>query len=286
MSLVINGVTKIYKEKNALDDIQLTFEKEKIYGLLGRNGAGKSTLLNIISNRAFPSRGSVNLDGEKVTDNEHALDNIYLMSEDNLFPSPLKVKDVFKLSEGFYGNFDWDLANHMIKAFDLDPKLKMRKLSTGYRSIAKLITALSVPCDYIFLDEPVLGLDANHRELFYQFLLETYEERPRTFVLSTHLIEEIANLLEEVILIDHGKLIKQATVEDILGEGKTLTGPKDLVLAATENLHVLNIDLLGNQATAFVTGDLPAQLPGEIRLGPMNLQSYFVQLTKRNGEAK
>ncbi|MGC3362727.1 ABC transporter ATP-binding protein, partial [Enterococcus faecalis] len=76
-------------------------------------------------------------------------------------------KDIFKTSEGFYGSFDWTLAEQMLSDFDLDGKKTFKKLSTGYRSIAKLIVALSVPWEYIFLDEPVLGLDANHRELFY-----------------------------------------------------------------------------------------------------------------------
>ena len=86
--------------------------------------------------------------------------------------------------------------------------------------------ALSVPCEYI-LDEPVLGLDANHRELFYTYLIETYQERPRTFVISTHLIEEIANLLEDIIIIDQGKLIRAESIETILKTVALFLGRKN-----------------------------------------------------------
>ncbi|MGH2311078.1 ATP-binding cassette domain-containing protein, partial [Enterococcus faecalis] len=105
----------------------ITFEKETIYGLLGRNAAGKSTLLNIINNRSFATSGSVQLAGETVTDNETALNHIYLMSEDNLFPPQLKIKHIFKTTEGFYGAFDWSLAEQMLSDFGLDSKKTFKK---------------------------------------------------------------------------------------------------------------------------------------------------------------
>lgn len=283
MSLRVESVSKKYHQKKALDNISITFEKETIYGLLGRNGAGKSTLLNIINNRSFATSGSVKLAGETVTDNEAALTHIYLMSEDNLFPPQLKIKDIFKTTEGFYGSFDWSLAEQMLSDFDLDGKKTFKKLSTGYRSIAKLILALSVPCEYIFLDEPVLGLDANHRELFYTYLIETYQERPRTFVISTHLIEEIANLLEDIIIIDQGKLIRAESIETILKNGRIVSGPKEQVERYTQSLEILGMDTLGGAVTAYVYGDLPTE-KAEVQIAPLNLQTYFVQLTNRKKE--
>ncbi|MCF0231407.1 MAG: ABC transporter ATP-binding protein, partial [Enterococcus sp.] len=158
-----------------------------------------------------------------------------------------------------------------------------KKLSTGYRSIAKLIVALSVPCEYIFLDEPVLGLDANHRELFYTYLIETYQERPRTFVISTHLIEEIANLLEDIIIIDQGKLIRAESIETILKNGRIVSGPKEQVERYTQSLEILGMDTLGGAVTAYVYGDLPTE-KAEVQIAPLNLQTYFVQLTNRKKE--
>ncbi len=157
MSLKIKEVSKIYGKNIILDNVSINIEPQKIYGLLGNNGAGKSTLLNIINNRIFSTTGKVELSGESIFDNEKSLNKIYLMSEDDLYPSKLKINSLFKLTEKFYGEFDWDLAHQMLEEFELNPSKHLNKLSTGYRSITKLIVALCVPCDYIFLDEPVLG---------------------------------------------------------------------------------------------------------------------------------
>ena len=280
MSLVVEQISKKYQDKAVLADVTVSFEPQKIYGLLGRNGAGKSTLLNIINNRSFASAGQVLLDGKPLTENEKELNQIYLMSEDNLFPGSMKVKDIFKISAGLYGTFDWEFATELVAAFELDTNLKFRKLSTGYRSIAKLITALCVPCDYIFLDEPVLGLDANYRDLFYGYLVEAYEKRPRTFIVSTHLIEEITNLFEEVIIIDHGKIELTDTVENILRESNMISGPREQVESFAEHLNVVGKEELGGLVNVYVSGELHQAIPENITVAPVNLQTYFIQLTK------
>ena len=281
MSLEVREVSKQFKEKKALENINLTFQPQTIYGLLGRNGAGKSTLLNIINNRIFPTEGTILLKNNRLSDNEALLNHVYLMSEDNLFPSNMKVKEIFKTTEQFYGSFDWELANQMADAFELNTKLTFKKLSTGYRSIAKLIVALSVPCDYIFLDEPVLGLDATHRELFYSFLIETYENRMRTFVISTHLIEEVTTLLENVIIIDQGKVKISDSIGALLLENFTLSGPKDILEEFSQNMTILGKESLGDFITLHVTGHKPSMLPDSVSIAPITLQNYFVQLTKK-----
>lgn len=281
MNLEVNQLTKTYKDKNALNNINLIFEPNKIYGLLGRNGAGKSTLLNIINNRSIPTSGKVTFGGESILDNESLLTYVYLMSEDNLFPSNMKIKEMFHISESFYGSFDWELANKMSVEFELNLKQTFKKLSTGYRSIAKLIVALCVPCDYVFLDEPVLGLDATHRDLFYTFLIQAYEDRPRSFIISTHLIEEITTLLEEIIIIDKGQVKIASDTESLLQKNLVLSGPKGIINTFSSNLNILGCDELGDYITLYVSGELPTDIPDTISINHLNLQNYFVQLTKR-----
>lgn len=161
----IKGITKDFKNTRALNNVNLTFEENKIYGLLGRNGAGKSTLLKIISNRIFTDSGSVTVDGINSMEDDRALSKIYIMSESNLYPPKMKIKNIFKWTKEFYPAFDLDYANKLSKAFNLNVNKNTRSLSTGYNSIFKIIIALSVNVPYLFLDEPVLGLDANHRDL-------------------------------------------------------------------------------------------------------------------------
>lgn len=280
-SITIRQVNKKYKDTSVLSDIQLTFEENRIYALLGRNGAGKSTLLNIISNRVFPTSGEVFLDGKKMLENESLMNQVFLTSENCLYPERKRVREIFKLTEAFYGSFDFSYARHLCEAFELDSNKKIRGLSTGYRTIMQLIVALCVPAKYIFLDEPVLGLDATHRELFYQELLSTYSERPRTFVISTHLIEEISSLIEDVIILDHGRIIENEATETLLHKGKTISGPLEDVVSYTKGLNVIGIDHIGGLAAAYVLDQVDSQtLPQSLSCGPIDLQKYFVKLTE------
>ncbi|WP_285121988.1 ATP-binding cassette domain-containing protein [Lactococcus petauri] len=281
MSLKIKEVSKIYGKNIILDNVSINIEPQKIYGLLGNNGAGKSTLLNIINNRIFSTTGKVELFGESIFDNEKSLNKIYLMSEDDLYPSKLKINSLFKLTEKFYGEFDWDLAHQMLEEFELNPSKHLNKLSTGYRSITKLIVALCVPCEYIFLDEPVLGLDANHREMFYNFLLDTYQERLRTFVISTHLIEEISNLLERVIILDKGKIIDDKELEQLLYEAYVLSGSTNEIEDLLKDVQVLDKEVLGGATTVYIKGHITRKSRGNIKVTPMSLQDYFKKVTSR-----
>lgn len=284
MSLAIQNIDKSYHNQRVLTDIQIEFQPETIYGLLGRNGAGKSTLLNIINGRIFANKGSVILDGENLIENERLQNRIFLTSEDNLYPKSIKVNQILKLTEAFYGGFDWVLANHLIEAFKLNPKLSFKKLSTGYRSILKLIVALCVPVDYIFLDEPILGLDASHRDLFYRALIETYSERPRTFVISTHLIEEVANLISEFIIIDGGLVIEQKSAEAIQQSGATISGALEIVERFTKGMDIIGMDRLGTLVSYYIRDYQRQAVPDGISVSPLNLQAYFIKLTQREEE--
>ena len=226
--LKISHLSKKFGRRVILDDVSFTLEPAKIYGLLGRNGVGKSTLLNLISNRIFPTSGSIKL-GDQEVNTDQTLDKIFLIGEDNLYYKQVKINQMFDLADGAYGNFDYQNAEQMLKQFELDGNQKFAKLSTGQKTAAKISLALNVDADYIFLDEPVLGLDANHREIFYQELIKSYQKRPRTIVLSTHLIDEIQQLVEHVILIDRHRVLEDADVQDLLDRAYDISGPAKLV---------------------------------------------------------
>lgn len=271
-------IDKNFHKTQALKDVTLKLEANKIYGLLGRNGAGKSTLLNIISNRLFASSGTVLIDGVAHT-GEEAQREIYCMSEKELYPESMKIKEVFYWTSQFYPRFDMDGALQLAKKFSLPLTKKVKQLSTGYKSIFKLIVALSTNASYVLLDEPVLGLDANHREVFYQELLKNYMEHPKTIVISTHLIEEIANLLEEVIMIKDGSLLLQEPVEDLLARGYTISGMQSAVDAYCHGKEVLGSDSLGGLKTAYLMGTVDEQAIGDLTVTKLDLQKLFVKLT-------
>jgi len=165
-SLLVSNVTKNYRDVRALNNVSVEFERNKIYGLLGRNGAGKTTLLNIITGKIFADQGNVTLNGKEVFENDEMLQNIFMMSERNYYPEGMRISDAFRWTKEFYPEFDEKRAADLAEQFGLETVKKIRSLSTGYGSIFKLITALCVNVPFVFLDEPVLGLDANHREVF------------------------------------------------------------------------------------------------------------------------
>lgn len=279
MSIEIKNVSKSFGSLKAVDHVSLTFEEEKIYGLLGRNGAGKSTLLNLITNRIFPDEGEVFVNGAPAKENDAALRNIYFMSEGNLYPDSMKVMEAFHWTKEFYGGFDEELAKRLSDKFQLPSKKKIKSLSTGYRSIFKIIVALSVDASYILLDEPVLGLDANHRELFYKELIESYGERPRTFVISTHLIEEISGIIEDIIIIKQGKVIRNESTENLLQSGYTVSGSGSLVDRFISGKHVIGEDVLGGLKSVYILGETPKEVPAGLEVTRLDLQKLFIQLT-------
>lgn len=275
----ICGVTKKFGDVTALDNLSVTFEENKIYGLLGRNGAGKSTLLKIISNKIFPTSGKVLVDNENAEENQDALSKIYFMSEQKPFTEDIKIKDAFRWSGEFYQGFDMAYAEQLADMFKLNTKKKIKGLSTGYTSIYKVIIAFACNAEITLLDEPVLGLDANHRELFYKELLKAYSEKPRTFVISTHLIEEVSDIVEQVVIIKDGKLLIDDSVESVRKMGYGISGKIEDVDSFSKGKNIISEDVLGGLKTAVILEKKPNEIPSNITISPLDLQQLFIKLT-------
>lgn len=279
-SIEVKNISKNFGAVAALKNVNVTFEENHIYGLLGRNGAGKSTLLNLITNKIFPTEGEILLDGEPVLENDRALGKMYCMTEQNYYPDKMKIRDVFKWSKEFYPAFDMDYAVQLSNKFELDLKSKNGNLSTGYNSIFKIIIALACNAPVILLDEPVLGLDANHRELFYKELIENYSRQPRTFIISTHLIEEVADIIERVVIIKKGEVIMDDEVENVVSGGYTVSGAAGTVDAYIAGRNVLGSDTLGGLKSAYLLGSYSKNdIPAGLEISKLDLQKLFIQLT-------
>lgn len=280
----IKNVTKRYKDVTALDHVSITFDFGKIYGFLGRNGAGKSTLMNVIANRIFADEGEVFVDNISAKENMEVQEKVFCMSEADLYDGSLKVKEHFKWTNRFYSNFDLEKANEIAEKFNLNINKKFKELSKGYQSIFKLTIALALNVPYVIFDEPVLGLDANHRELFYETLLKDYEDNERTIIIATHLIEEVAKIIEEVVLIDQGKVLLQESAETLLDKGYCISGLANEVDAYCKDKDVMGYDELGNLKLAYVLG-ARSELPegSNLQISNMSLQKLFVKLTEKGG---
>ncbi|NLZ67568.1 MAG: ABC transporter ATP-binding protein [Spirochaetales bacterium] len=241
MKLTVEAISKNFGKNNALNNFSATFEEGHIYGLLGRNGAGKSTLLNIITDRVFASSGSVKIDGTVVTANSNQLNKIHMMSEANYYPDDKKCKDILKAIDSLTDNFNYDKAIELADKFEISLNKTTKALSTGYRTIFKIIVALSMKVNFLVLDEPTLGLDAISRDLLYieisKYLLENEHS---CIIISTHLIEEVETLVDYFYLINKGSLMFCGDKEQVLGNLLLVSGNKEKVVSSVKDAKVLN----------------------------------------------
>ena len=271
------GLTMRFGNNTALDGVDVCFGDNKIYGLLGRNGAGKSTLMSVVTNRLLPTAGEVFIDGEPARENDRVLGRVYYMGEKTLLPDTATVAQLFRWTGDFYPGFDGEYAGQLADTFGLPEKKKLKNLSTGYLTIAKLIAALASNAPYTLFDEPVLGLDANHREVFYRQLIESYSRQPRTILISTHLIEEVADIIEQVVIIKAGKILLDRPAEEVKRMGYTVSGRAEAVDAYCTGRDVLSVDTLGGLKTACILGKAE-EAPG-LDVSGLDMQKLFIRLT-------
>ncbi|WP_404349024.1 ABC transporter ATP-binding protein [Sutcliffiella horikoshii] len=255
MKIEVKNVSKIYGNKKAVDNMSLTLEENKIYGLLGRNGAGKTTLMQMLAGHAVPSSGEILINGQNPFNNRQITKDICLVNESNNFIKRLKIKDILKVASLFYPNWSWDTANELLTTFNLNPTLKTKGLSKGMESSLGIIIGLASRAKITILDEPYIGLDAAARFKFYEVLLEEYEEFPRTIILSTHLIDEVSNLFEEVVLMRSGGLVFHKSTEELLDSSITVSGKKEAVDEFAQGKRVLHESVLAGRKTATLYGE-------------------------------
>jgi ABC-2 type transport system ATP-binding protein len=203
-----------------------------------------------------------------------------VVRESRTYPD-IQFRRVVEAASWFYPNWSQDLADQLIEDFDLPRKKPIKKFSRGMMSAAGIVIGLAARAEVTILDEPYAGLDAVARQLFYDRLLADYAERPRTVLLSTHLIDEIGDLLEDVLVIDHGRLVMAGPVDEIRGSAVTVTGKADDVLSFASGQQILSREALAGRARVMLAGPLEAaDLDRAERLGlvlePVSLQQLVV----------
>lgn len=283
MAIEFQHVNKTFGDTRALEDVSLIFEEGKIYGLLGNNGAGKSTLLNILTGRLCPDSGTVTVDGAPAG-SDAALSRLFLVGEKNLYPDDMKVKRALDTAALFYPDFDRAYAEDLARQFGLPLNKKINSLSTGYGSIFRIVLGLSVNTPYVLFDEPVLGLDAQHRDLFYKLLVRKYAESPCTMVISTHLIAEVADLIEHTVIIRKGRILQDAPTEALTAACWAVSGPAGLVDGWAAGRNVLTTTALGGLKTVCVRGAVEEELPAGLERRRVGLQEYFISLMEEEDQ--
>ncbi|WP_256760759.1 ABC transporter ATP-binding protein [Cohnella sp. WQ 127256] len=280
----INGLTKTYGKVTAVDNVSFKIQEGKIYGLLGRNGAGKTTLMHMITAQLFKTSGQLKVFGEEPYENNRVLSQICFIKEGQRYPDNFRVSDVLKVSQLIFPNWDQELAYSLITQFQLPLKRRVKKLSRGMLSSVGIVVGIASRAPLTIFDEPYLGLDAVARSLFYDKLLEDYAEHPRTIILSTHLIDEVSQLLEHVLLVDKGKLILNEEAEDLRGRATTVAGESSKVEGYLAGKEVIHREQFGGLVSATVMGQLTVKDRDQasklgLELSPVSLQQMVVHLT-------
>ena len=279
-----SGLSKRYGSFTAVDAVDFSLEDGRIYGLLGRNGAGKTTIMQLLTGQIFRSGGQLEVFGHEPAEHADVLRRLCFIAESQRYPDDFTPADALTAAPWFYENWDAGFAQRLVADFRLPLKRRIKKLSRGQLSAVGVIVGLASRAPLTFFDEPYLGLDAVARQIFYDRLLADYAEHPRTIVLSTHLIDEVANLLEHVILIDHGRILLDRDADEVRGSAATVAGPAAAAEEFVADRPVIGRQSLGGLASVTIDGALDrddrlAAAELGLEIAPVSLQQLIVHLT-------
>lgn len=229
--LEIKNLVKVYGRgdtaKRAVDGISLSIPKGSFYGLLGPNGAGKSTTIHCITGIAQPTGGEILIDGTNVvTEYKKARTKVGLSPQEfnvDIFSTPVELMDYMG---GYYGipyEVRMKRVNELIAQFDLEQhrSVKFQKLSGGLKRRAMLGRALVHTPDLLILDEPTAGVDVEQRRALWAYLKEL-NEKGKTIILTSHYLEEVEYLCNDIAIINHGRIVAEGTKAEFMKDGKTL----------------------------------------------------------------
>ena len=284
----VKNLTKRYRDTLAADDVSFSIEKDTIYGLLGRNGAGKTTVMSILTAQNFATSGEVRIFGENPYENAHVLSRMCFVRESQKYPDDATPRHAFRIARLFYPHWDQELADQLIDEFQLPMKKTIKKLSRGQLSAVGVVIGLASRAEITFFDEPYLGLDAVARQIFYDRLLEDYSRHPRTIILSSHLIDEVSNLLERVIVLDRGRIIMDEETDAVRGRAANIVGDTAAVDAFVAGREVIHRESLGRVSSVTILGELTAEdlsllTRAGLDVAPVSLQQLIVRTTQHAG---
>ncbi|MDG3010969.1 ABC transporter ATP-binding protein [Rhodococcus sp. D2-41] len=280
----VRGVTRIFGKTTALDSVTFDLEPGRIHGLLGRNGAGKTTLMQMLAGHDRPSSGQVRVFGHDPYEHAAAAARTCFVREGQRYPDEHRVCHVIATAAAVFANWDADLADSLLATYKLPMRRKVKKLSRGMQSALGITLGLASRAPLTIFDEPYLGLDAVARQMFYDQLLTDVAEHPRTVILSTHLIDEIGDLLDRVLVIDDGKLVLDEEAETLRGRAFVVTGPAAAAEDFADFRPVLHRERLGGFAR--ITLDAPLSDENRSRahaagleIEPISLQQLVIHTT-------
>ncbi|WP_087974401.1 ATP-binding cassette domain-containing protein [Oceanobacillus rekensis] len=279
------GLTKKQGQLKALNDLSFSIKENTITGLIGRNGAGKTTLLKILAGYWRQTVGDVNVFEESPFNNLFVSANTIYVDDQMNFPRVLTLPEILKEAERFYEKWDQNFAERLFDYFSFYPNQTHSQLSKGKKSTFNMIVGLASRCALTMFDEPTTGMDAGVRRDFYRALLKDYLVHPRTIIISSHHLDEIEDLLEDVLLIDQGRMFLHLSMDELKEYAVGLSGRTEVIMQWTSNLEVLHTKQVGENTTYSVVKNNSFPLVQAKQLGvevsPVSASDLCIYLTSR-----
>jgi ABC-2 type transport system ATP-binding protein len=277
-------VSKRFGHVVALDEVSFSLPENTICGLLGRNGAGKTTLLRILTGQGIASSGRVEVFGGNPFENEDVLSRVSFAKESQKYPDFFRVRHALQAGRIAFTGWDEDFARSLLADFRLPLGRRVKKLSRGMFSALGIVIALASRAPLTLFDEAHIGLDANSRQIFYDRLLADYAQHPRSIVLSTHLIDEVRDIIEHVLVLDQGRLVIDDDADTLRAMAVTLSGPANAVTAIVDGHRRLHTERLAGRSRVTILGPLSAdeQRRAEaqrVEVAGVSLQQLVIRMT-------
>lgn len=276
------GLTRRFREVTALDRVDLDIAPDTVTGLLGRNGAGKTTLMQLLTGAESRTAGSLTVFGAEPWENPAVLSRTCFVRESQQYPDDFRVRQVLSAAQMLYPSWNEAGAADLLRRLRLPVERRVKKLSRGMRSALGVVVGLAARAELTIFDEPTLGLDATSRELFYDTLLADVGDHPRTVLLSSHLIDEVADVVGSVVVLDAGRVVLRGAADDLRARWVAVTGPAEAVNRIAAGRDELSRQGAGGFVRAVVSCDpdhpLPADATG-ISVEAVSLQQVVVGAT-------
>ncbi len=276
-AIEVRSLTRTFGRVRALDSVSFTVPEHSILGLLGRNGAGKTTAMAIMAGQDRPSAGEVEVLGHTPFEHAPTLSQISYVRDNQRYPDDYRLHHVLRIAPEFAPNWNPEIAEELADRLRIPEKTQIKKLSRGQLSSIAIILGLASRAPITLLDEPYLGLDVTARALFHRTLLEDYQRHPRTFILSTHLIEESSSLFDRVVIMDRGRIVVDGDRDEVMASAWTMSGTTDAVADVIAGRPVLQRTTVGGLASVTASFDLEAASRSRARdlgvqIAPASLQ--------------
>jgi|SRR5690554_103907 len=281
------GLSKQFRNVGAVNELSFALNGKKITGLIGPNGAGKTTLLKLMAGFLRPTAGEILVFGETPFNNLKVSSNLVFIDDNMTFPASLSIAEILSAASEFYPNWDEKFALRLFDYFELNPNQRHLGLSKGMKSTFNMIIGIAARCPLTIFDEPTTGMDTAVRKDFYRAVLNDYLQHPRTIVFSSHMLGEIENFLEDVLLLKDGSKRLHLPVEGLKEYALGLRGEADTIARFADGKEVLHRERFGGQNLYTVIennlgdADIQAAKAAGLEVLPVSTADLCVYLTSK-----